>query len=156
MIGGGKQFEDLVRAVKAREIESSFRFQAYQQRAMLPYSLGVADVHWLSLNPQLEGLIVPSKFYGIAAAGKPIVMIGDAEGEIAHLVRQHRCGITIAPGDGATLADTLHRWSNEPQTVAEMGARARQMLETQFARRDSLARWNQLLNRLAGHTVEST
>jgi colanic acid biosynthesis glycosyl transferase WcaI len=35
---------------------------------MLSYSLGVADAHWLSLNPRLEGLIVPSKFYRIAAA----------------------------------------------------------------------------------------
>jgi hypothetical protein len=45
--------------------------------------LNVPDVHWLSLIPQLEGLIVPSKFYGIAAAGKPIIIIGDKNGEIA-------------------------------------------------------------------------
>jgi glycosyltransferase involved in cell wall biosynthesis len=54
------------------------------------------------------------------------------------------------------LADTLHRWSDEPQTVTEMGARARQMLETQFTRRESIARWNRLFDRLAGRTVEST
>lgn len=39
---------------------------------MLKYSLGVADVHWISLKPELEGLIVPSKFYGVAAAGKQL------------------------------------------------------------------------------------
>jgi hypothetical protein len=66
---------------------------------MLSYSLAVADAHWLSLNPRLEGLIVPSKFYGIAAAGKPIVVIGDKNGEIAQRVQQHGCGIVIAPGD---------------------------------------------------------
>ncbi len=36
---------------------------------MLPHSLGVADAHWLTLHPALEGLIVPSKFYAVAAAG---------------------------------------------------------------------------------------
>jgi colanic acid biosynthesis glycosyl transferase WcaI len=129
MVGGGKRFDELAKDVKARGLEDSFRFQHYQERGMLSDSLGVADAHWLSLNPSLEGLIVPSKFYGIATAGKPIVMIGDTDGEIARLVRQHRCGIAIAPGDAGMLAETLQLWSKEPQTVFEMGARARQMLD---------------------------
>jgi hypothetical protein len=82
LIGGGKHFEDLAHAVKVRQLENLFRRRPYQERAMLPNSLGVADTHWLSLNPALEGLIVPSKFYAVAAAGKPIVMIGDCEGEL--------------------------------------------------------------------------
>ena len=148
MIGGGKRFEDLVIAVKARGLENSFRFRTYQDRAMLAYSLGVADVHWLSLDPLLEGLIVPSKFYGIAAAGRPIVTVGDGDGEIARLVRRHRCGITIAPGDAATLADTLRRWSQAPDALAEMGARARQMLDAPFTRRRALEQWSRLLEQL--------
>jgi colanic acid biosynthesis glycosyl transferase WcaI len=148
MIGGGKRFEELVTAVKARGLEDSFRFRTYQDRAMLPYSLGVADVHWLSLHPRLEGLIVPSKFYGIAAAGRPTVMIGDGDGEIARLVRRHGCGITIAPGDAATLADTLRHWSEAPEALAEMGARARQMLDARFTRRRALEQWSRLLEQL--------
>jgi colanic acid biosynthesis glycosyl transferase WcaI len=87
VIGGGKQFEAMAKAVKAHGLERTFRFRTYQERAMLPHSLTVSDVHWLSLDPELEGLIVPSKFYGIAAAGRPIVMIGDQQGEIGRLVR---------------------------------------------------------------------
>jgi glycosyltransferase involved in cell wall biosynthesis len=148
MIGGGKQFEHLVRSVRDRGLAGSFRFQPYQPQDLLPLSLSVADVHWLSLVPRLEGLIVPSKFYGIAAAGRPIVMIGDHEGEIARLVRQHRCGIVVAPGDAATLADALQGWSNSPEIAAEMGARARQMLDAQFSRRQALEQWSRLLDRL--------
>jgi colanic acid biosynthesis glycosyl transferase WcaI len=149
MIGGGKQFEVMARAVKAHGLEDAFRFRSYQERAMLPHSLTVPDVHWLSLDPRLEGLIVPSKFYGIAAAGRPIVMIGDKQGEIGRLVRQHRCGIAIAPGYAVTLADTLRRWSEEPQTVAEMGARARQMLEEKFTKAQAIAHWTELVGPLA-------
>ena len=155
MIGGGKHFEELVKAVKAHGLEDSFRFRSYQDRAMLPYSLGVADVHWLSLDPRLEGLIVPSKFYEIAAAGRPIVMIGDADGEIAQLVRQHRYGISVTPGDAASLAHTLRCWSEMPQTISGMGIRARQMLDAQFTRRAGLARWSHLLDRLSGRAIES-
>jgi glycosyltransferase involved in cell wall biosynthesis len=156
MIGGGKRFDDLIGAVKSRGLADSFRFQSYQDRATLPLSLAAPDVHWLSLKPQLEGLIVPSKFYGIAAAGRPIVMIGSHEGEIARLVRQHRCGINIVPGDVATLAGTLQQWSEDPPSTAEMGVRARQMLETKFARHLALARWSQLLDRLDRQASERT
>jgi glycosyltransferase involved in cell wall biosynthesis len=149
MIGGGKHFEAMARAVKAHGLADAFRFRTYQERTMLRHSLAVSDVHWLSLDPRLEGLIVPSKFYGIAAAGRPIVMIGDQQGEIGRLVRQHRCGVAIAPGDAVTLADTLRRWLEEPQTVAEMGARARQMLEEKFTKAQAITRWTELVDQLA-------
>jgi colanic acid biosynthesis glycosyl transferase WcaI len=148
MIGGGKRFDELASIVKQRRLDGSFRFMPYQERIMLPYSLGVADAHWLSLNPKLEGLIVPSKFYGIAAAGKPIVVIADKDGEVARLVRQHGCGVVITPGDADALAGTLRRLSHELDWVSEMGMRARKMLDAHFTRQHGLARWRGLLDRL--------
>jgi glycosyltransferase involved in cell wall biosynthesis len=114
--------------------------------------LGVADVHWLSLRPALEGLIAPSKFYAIAAAGKPIVMIGDPDGEIGRLIAQYGCGTTVAPADAATLADTLRRWSQQPNTIAEMGVRARQMLDARFSRGRAFDQWRRLIGQLAARS----
>ena len=44
---------------------TNFRMRSYQAKERLSETLGVADVHLV----KLEGLIVPSKFYGIAAGG---------------------------------------------------------------------------------------
>jgi glycosyltransferase involved in cell wall biosynthesis len=148
MIGGGKRFDELANAVRARSLDRSFRFMSYQDQSTLPYSLGVSDAHWLSLNPKLEGLIVPSKFYGIAAAGKPIVVIGDPAGELACLARQHDCGLVIMPGDSGALVRTLQRFSAEPDLASAMGSRARAMLDAGFTRNQRLARWSQLLEQL--------
>lgn len=148
MIGGGKLFDELTRAVAARGIESLFRFVAYQDPTALKYSLTVPDLHWISLEPALEGLIVPSKFYGIAAAGKPMIVIGAADGELGRLVRRHACGVVIAPGDGAALAATLSRLSRDAAALADLGARAREMLDTHFARAKAFARWQELLEAL--------
>jgi colanic acid biosynthesis glycosyl transferase WcaI len=148
MIGGGKRFAELASAVQARGIAGAFRFLPYQARTLLSYSLGAADVHWVSLDPRLEGLMVPSKFYGIAAAGKPIVVIGDPNGELAQLVQHSACGFAIVPGDGDALAATVRRLSETPQAVSEMGNRARQMLDAHFTRRQGLARWRRLLDQL--------
>jgi glycosyltransferase involved in cell wall biosynthesis len=148
MIGGGKRFDELSRLVKEQGLTSSFRFMPYQEQKMLPYSLAVADAQWMSLNPKLEGLLVPSKFYGIAAAGKPIIIIADKNGEIARLVQQHGCGIVIAPGDVDALVDALRLLSNASEIVSEMGRRARTMLDAHFTRQKALGRWSGLLDQL--------
>jgi glycosyltransferase involved in cell wall biosynthesis len=148
MIGGGKRFDELKKIIENRRLGGLFRFLPYQDRILLPYSLGLPDAHWLSLNPKLEGLIVPSKFYGIAAAGKPIVVIADKNGELGQLVQQYHCGFAIAPGDTDTLVDALQTMAREPDLAAAMGMRARQMLDARFTRRQGLERWQNLLDRL--------
>src|SRR5262245_43092141 len=92
LIGGGHGNADLVRRVQDAGLSDKFRFLPYQSDESLKYSLSVPDVHWISLRPQLEGLIVPSKFYGIAAAGRPIIAVTAKDGEIAQLVKRHECG----------------------------------------------------------------
>jgi glycosyltransferase involved in cell wall biosynthesis len=149
MIGGGNRFDELRKITEERRLSDAFRFMPYQDRALLPYSLGVPDAHWLSLNPTLEGLIVPSKFYGIAAAGKPIVVIADRDGELGQLVQQYRCGFVMTPGDAGALAGALQTMARTPDSVADMGVRARQMLDARFTRRHGLERWRALLDRLA-------
>ena len=147
-IGSGHRMDELAQIVKARGLESTFRFLPYQDRALLKYSLSVPDLHWISLKPALEGLIVPSKFYGVAAAGRPIIAITAQNGEIARLVREHNCGLIVEPGQADALATALTRLSTDAQSLAAMGARARAMLDARFTRQHALDRWSDMLNRV--------
>lgn len=145
-IGGGHRMEELHRRVRLRNLDRTFRFVPYQDEALLKYSLCVADVHWISLKPELEGLLVPSKFYGIAAAGRPVIAITARDGEIARLVHEHDCGVVIEPGNADALVKELGRLSADPVRNAAMGDRARTMLETHFTRRQAFARWKDVLD----------
>ena len=100
VIGGGALRDRLAAATL-----SNVAVRPYQPREMLPQSMAVADLHWLSLQPALEGLIVPSKFYGTAASGRPVLFIGDPDGEVARLIRQHECGWTFQVGESAAIAE---------------------------------------------------
>lgn len=144
-IGGGHRFEALVRRVGERGLSHRFRFEPYQPRSALRNSLGAADVHLISLMPALEGLILPCKFYGIAAAGRPMLPIAAAEGDIARLVERHGCGFVVAPGDGAGLAQALRHLAGDPGVAAAMGVRARRMLDAHFTRAQAFASWRGLL-----------
>ncbi len=47
----------------------------------------------------MEGYIVPSKLYGILAAGRPYVAAVDPSCEVARLAVEHQCGVLAAPGE---------------------------------------------------------
>jgi colanic acid biosynthesis glycosyl transferase WcaI len=145
-IGSGHNLDELADLVRLRGLDANFRFIPYQERAFLKYSLGVPDAHWLSLKPELEGLIVPSKFYGIAGAGRPIIAITAADGEIANLVRNHHCGRVIEPGEGENLAATILELSSNPEQLETMGRNARAMLDAQFTRCAAFRRWSAVLD----------
>lgn len=147
--GGGYQFDQIVLHVKQRGLERTFRFFPYQDRAALKYSLSVPDVHWLSLKPRLEGLILPSKLYGIAAAGRPIIAIAAKNSEIARLVDEHDCGVAIEPNDAAALNDILVILSQDAERCMTMGRNARAMLDAHFTRRQALERWQELINNIS-------
>ena len=148
-IGSGKQSEALRADVQSRRLPNVL-FQPYQPRDMLGQSLTLPDVHLVSLRPVFEGLVVPSKFYGIAAAGRPCVFIGDADGEIAQLLREDDCGLTVPDGDGAALAEAILELRNNTLRAQAMGAAARRMFEARFDLPVALARWDAVLAEATG------
>jgi glycosyltransferase involved in cell wall biosynthesis len=146
-IGGGALIAALRNDVAARGL-TSVRFKPYQPRDRLSESLSAADVHLVSLRPEIEGLIVPSKFYGIAAAGRPTIFIGDSDGEIARLLARHGCGVTVSEGDSAELARVVVDLAVNPARRDEMGAKARRAFVSEFDKAIAVGRWRALLEDL--------
>jgi colanic acid biosynthesis glycosyl transferase WcaI len=144
-IGGGAQFPKLEREVSQRGLRNAL-IRPYQPRHRLAQTLGVADLHLVSLNPQLEGLIVPSKFYGIAAAGRPILYIGSPNGELARLIQEIGIGFPIAPGDGAMLMARILHLASDPALCARMGLRARDAFERRWDKGHAVAKWEEVLS----------
>ena len=143
-VGGGAQRERLGDEIAARKL-NNVRLRPYQPRERLSALLGIADIHLVSLMPDLEGLIVPSKFYGIAAAARPAIFIGSRQGEIAQLVDEAQCGITIEPGDNAGLLACILELARDPERRAIMGARARRAFDAQWEKRHGIACWREII-----------
>lgn len=143
-IGGG-HLRAKLEAEAARRRLTNIVCKPYQPFETIMHSLAVPDIHWMSLRPELEGMIVPSKFYGAAASGRAIVYVGDPDGEIARVIAQAGCGITIEPGHASQLAAVLSHWAESRDELARMGARARGLIEQSFRKADALSSWHRLL-----------
>jgi colanic acid biosynthesis glycosyl transferase WcaI len=140
-IGGSQFVERLKQSVRERGLQDAFRFQPRQPASALPESLGVPDVHWISLRPEMEGLIVPSKFYGVVAAGRPTIAVADRNGELAGLVSRHRCGLAVAPGDDSGFASAILALRQDEGWRRELGRNARMLLDRRLKRSRALAQW---------------
>jgi colanic acid biosynthesis glycosyl transferase WcaI len=153
-LGGGAQHGKLQQEVLRRQL-TNVRIYPYQPQERLAETLGVADVHVVSLKPELEGLIVPSKFYGIAAAGRPALFVGASDGEIARLIDQAACGFTISPGDAQELTCRILQLASDPELCSRMGASARIAFEEHWDKARGVAQWAEILNVPATEEAES-
>lgn len=120
-------------------------FKPYQPRDRLGLTLTLPDVHLVSLKPELEGMIVPSKAYGVLAAGRPMIFMGAATGDIGSMVDKAGCGVVIPEGDGESLARSIHRLRNNPPECTAMGRQARLLLESDFSQAASLEAWETIV-----------
>ena len=100
----------------------------------LPDFLASADLHLVTLREQAQGLVVPSKLYGILAAGRPAVFVGPAQNEVARTLADAKAGWTVAPGRGADLAKHLTCLADNRALAQGMGRRARHYYDAHCTR----------------------
>lgn len=145
-IGGGAKHELI--GAKLRDNltgDANLVARGYCERSELRESLSVPDVHWMSLEPQLEGLIVPSKFYGAIAVGRPVIFIGDTDGEIAQLIAQGQCGRSFKKGDVDGVVDFLLILRSDRALRERLGSNARRLSEQHLSRLDRMKDWRSLI-----------
>jgi colanic acid biosynthesis glycosyl transferase WcaI len=113
-------------------------FQSYVKRSQLGDTLVAADVHLVTLRPEMVGLLVPSKIYGILAAGRPTIFVGPATGEIHDILRDGQCGRTVANDDVDELVKTIREYASDQPRRDREGRNARSYFEAHFTKRKSL------------------
>ena len=147
-IGAGAQRRRVEDEVRRRGLPN-VQFRPYQDLSGLCLSLGAGDIHLVSQRPEVEGYVFPSKLYGILAAGRPLVFIGEPDGEISRLVTREGVGVAVRQGDAAGLAEQLLRLAGAEALRNDMGLRARALLCARYDKSIALKAWEALLVRVA-------
>ena len=137
--GGGPRRTVLERFCCAEDIRN-VNFQTYCTRSELGNSLAQGHLGLVTQLPQTLGSVVPSKVYGIMAAGRPVLYIGPNGSTPACHIRRFNCGWHIEPGDSDSLNDLLLHLSKNRHLISEAGARARTAFEQGFDQKIGVAR----------------
>jgi glycosyltransferase involved in cell wall biosynthesis len=142
IVGEGAMKAEL-QATAARRRLPNVEFLPYQPKEDLADSLGAADLHIVGLRRGLAGYIVPSKVYGILAAGRPYIAGVENGAEPALIAEDHSCGIRVEPGDPAALSAAILGFRHDP--AGEMGSNGRRALEERFDRPIATEAYRRLL-----------
>jgi colanic acid biosynthesis glycosyl transferase WcaI len=127
-VGGGsgkKQVEEYIADHKRTNAISL----PYQPLDQLKYSLSAADVHIVSLGPEMVGIVHPCKIYGAMAVARPVLFLGPRPSHIADLLHKHSIGIQISHGDLPAAIAAIHRLRQLPKDeLSTMGQTAARVL----------------------------
>ncbi len=129
----------------ANVISPTCAFRPYQPQSQLAQSLSAADLHLVPLDARVTGCLVPSKLYGILAAGVPSLVVADDRCEASRVIRETATGKVVAPDDPEQLAKTITWCAANRNELKQMGHRARLLAERDYDRKTATGRFGQLL-----------
>lgn len=149
IVGFGARHHELLELARRLQADA-VRLLPYQPRSVLSQSLGSAHLHYVGLAQGLSGFVVPSRLYGILAAGRPVLVAADADSETARLVEEVGCGIVLPPDRPDLVAGAIRDAHDGAHDLAEMGRKARDYAERVADRGVALDRYRQLIDQLVG------
>lgn len=147
-IGGGGKREKIEKMAADLGLEN-VQFLPYQPKENLRYSLACSDVSLVCLEEGVEGLSVPSKYYGILASGRPVIALMAENSEVAMSVRESGCGYVVPPRAPDVLAGKIRYLFDHPDAAREMGRKAREVLEKSYSRRVLAVKYLDLLREVS-------
>ncbi len=116
-VGEGAQRAELESAAQETP---NIRFLPFFPGSKIPSVLAAADAHLITVKRGLEGVVVPSKMYGILAAGKPIVAVAPRESDAAALGEKLGFGVSADPDDPNQVAKVIRELAADPARIARM------------------------------------
>jgi glycosyltransferase involved in cell wall biosynthesis len=137
--GGGLARRELIEFCQKRGIEN-ISFQGYVRLQDLGASLAECHIGLVTQKPTTLGAIVPSKTYGLMAAGRPVLYIGPASATPAVLIQRFDCGWHFDCGDEAGVAALLLRLIEDPEELRRKGQNGREAFIKNYDKPAGVAR----------------
>jgi len=121
-VGEGAQRAEIEAAAAG---SGNIRFLDFFPASKIPSVLAAADAHVITVKRGLEGVVVPSKMYGILAAGKPIVAVAPEETDAVSIGVRRGFAVSADPDKPAEVVSAIRTLIGDPQKTNAMGQAAR-------------------------------
>jgi glycosyltransferase involved in cell wall biosynthesis len=146
-VGEGPQKAWIAERVASRGL-SNVQMLPFQPKERLAESLSAADVHLVTMQPEVEGLVVPSKVYGVLAAGRPFVFLGPEGSEAAQRIRELNAGTVLPNPTSSAVAKALKQ---ETAGTASHENIDDQRVSAAQGRLEAVKAFDHLLHQVSGH-----
>lgn len=139
-IGDGT-IKDKLEEYKKRNKLENVKFIPYQDKNDLNYSLNAGDIHWVVNAKGIKGVSVPSKLYGIMAAGKPAIGVLEKNSEARLIIEESDCGLLVEPGDYIGIERTIEYIIKNRNQLNNLGINGRKYLDKNLTKEISINKY---------------
>lgn len=124
---------------------SSVSFTPFASQDKLESRLSAPDIHIVSLREEWTGTVVPSKFFGALAAGRPVLFSGSRDSAIAHWIREHGVGWVLTEDTFEATAAELLEYSRETSRMAALFNHCHRVYQEHFSKCSVADKWDSSL-----------
>ena len=110
-------------------------------------------MHVVSLRPSWTGTVVPSKFFGALAVGRPVLFEGAEDCSIAKWIREFGVGWVLNRDNIDQVAADLLESFSSPERVSDLRRRCHALYQERFSRAQGIEKWREALCSLAEFRV---
>lgn len=147
-IGEGAVKSDMESFVNSNEIFNVY-FLPYQPKEFIKYSLNAADVHLVVNQKGIKGVSVPSKIYGVMAAGKPVLGVLEQGSEAQMLIEKSKCGVVVEPQDYQGIINSIKElYKLDKEKLITLGLNGREYLDQHLKREISINKYREILKQI--------
>ena len=124
---------------------TNVQFLPHQPLSDLAQVLSAADLAVVALAPAFTGLSVPSKTYGVMAAGVPVLALMDSDSEIGIAVIEAACGVVLPNASASEVAQVILSLRNDVPRIHEMGENGYRAFRARYTLAVASKRYDELL-----------
>jgi glycosyltransferase involved in cell wall biosynthesis len=134
--------------------DTNIEFAPFATESQLSARLSSADVHVVSLRESWTGAVVPSKFFGALAIGRPVLFEGSEDSSIAQWIREYQVGWVLGPNNVDAVGAELMALAASPEGMAALRRRCHSLYQQKFSRSHGIHEWDKALRVVTSATVE--
>ena len=146
-VGDANSFMVRAQIEEAAAGSGNIRFLEFFPASKIPSVLAAADAHVVTVKRGLEGVVVPSKMYGIMAAGKPIVAVAPKETDVVSLGVRRGLAVAADPDRPGEVVNAVRALASDPTKLKAMGEAAR-AAAPDYDRVKELQKFAEIINQL--------
>jgi glycosyltransferase involved in cell wall biosynthesis len=146
----GNRCEEFIKSISL--FDFNVRLAPFSEELELEKRLNSADIHLVSLRDGWEGVVVPSKFFGSLAVGKPVIYAGPETSSIAYWIKKFNVGLVLTAKNMEDVARKLIKISKNPSLTKEWSQNAIKAYRTYFSKKVVMDQWDTLMKVTVYHT----
>ncbi|MCL4721309.1 MAG: glycosyltransferase family 4 protein [Gammaproteobacteria bacterium] len=153
LAGDGAERGNLLRKRDAMRLGNVF-IVGQQPKERMPAIWALTDVSLVLLRRRAAfESVIPSKIFEAMGMARPIIL--GVRGESQRIVERAGAGLCIEPENDQALADAVRALARDRGHARALGLAGRRYVEENYDRRRLAARFESLLERVAGHSPAS-